>query len=57
MSQTIAVPESVLEQVVLGLFEGLGYSVLYGPTMAPEQPTAEGKPRNRPGTATTSANC
>ena len=41
MSDTIAVTESVVEEVVLNLFEGLGYSVLNGPTIAPEQPTAE----------------
>ena len=41
MSDTIAVTESVVEEVVLSLFEGLGYSVLNGPTIAPEQPTAE----------------
>lgn len=37
----IAVTESVVEEVVLNLFEGLGYSVLNGPAIAPEQPTAE----------------
>ncbi len=41
MSDTIAVTESVVEEVVLNLFEGLGYTVLNGPTIAPEQPTAE----------------
>lgn len=41
MSDTIAVTESVVEEVVLNLFEGLGYSVLNGPTIAPEQPAAE----------------
>jgi len=38
---TIAVTESVVEEVVLNLFEGLGYSILNGPTIGPEQPTAE----------------
>ncbi len=30
-----------MEEVVLNLFEGLGHSVLNGPTIAPEPPTAE----------------
>jgi type I restriction enzyme, R subunit len=41
VSDTIAVTESVVEEVVLTLFEGLGYAVLHGPVIAPEQPTAE----------------
>ncbi len=41
MSDTIAVTESVVEEAVLTLFEGLGYCVLHGPAIAPEQPTAE----------------
>jgi type I restriction enzyme R subunit len=41
MSDTIAVTESVGEEVVLNLFEGLGYAVLHGPAIAPEPPTAE----------------
>ena len=41
VSDTIAVPESVVEEVVLGLFAGLGYAVLGGTIIAPEQPAAE----------------
>lgn len=41
MSDTIAVTESVVEEAVLTLFEGLGYAVLHGPAIAPEQPAAE----------------
>ncbi len=39
--ETIAVTESVVEDVVLNLFDRLGYTVLPGATLAPEQPTAE----------------
>ncbi len=36
-----SVTESVLEQATLDWFKELGYSVLFGPDIAPDGPTAE----------------
>jgi len=33
--------ESTVEESALSWFKGLGYSIFYGPDMAPEEPAAE----------------
>ena len=38
---TPALTESDLEQIVLGWFGELGYTILYGPEIAPETPQSE----------------
>src|SRR5436309_2560996 len=38
---SIGFTESIVEEAVLDWFEGLGYTVLHGPSIAPEEPGAE----------------
>jgi len=35
------ITESAVEEVALSWFEGLGYTVLHGPAIAPGEPAAE----------------